>query len=287
MACLALKGTTRELREGETIVGNGAMATWRVADADLMRKHFVVGLKGTVASIWPAVADSVVAVNGKQLPVDARDLQVDPRELQDGDVVDAGTGRFTYWATEPKAQPESPDLASPSASPDAKRAYLVDSKAGVAYSLARTSTGIGRDLSNTVVVSEPTVSRFQAEIRREAGGYALRAVDSSGTQVNEELMATPRLLSEGDQIRIEKTILRFTREALPANVRKATLPEPLVRGAKSSVETTKLVGVGKGLRDAEEAQRAGLGRSRGKSLAAIVGALVVVLVIIVVFVLRA
>ena len=130
--------------------------------------------------------------------------------------------------------------------------------AGVAHPLTNRQTSLGRDASNSIVVRNPTASRFHAEARREAGGFALHSMGATGTMLNGVVIRKPRMLEEGDMVEIAFTKLRFTWEppegamalAAPHTTRndeagrKATLavggvaipqklPEPAKRGASS------------------------------------------------------
>ena len=195
MPWLSLGSHARELRDGDVVVGSGPDAGWRIATADLMPRHFVVSAKGGVVSVRPFNNDSVVAVNGRQ-------VASSPSPLSDGDVVAAGAGRFVYTvhvlrsATSPTEREQT--------------AYLIDDRWKVAHPLVNRSTGIGRDASNTVVIRDPTASRFHAEVRREAGGFALHSRGSSGTLINQRPVGSPHLLAEGDTIEIAYSALRFT-----------------------------------------------------------------------------
>ena len=48
------------------------------------------------------------------------------------------------------------------------------------------------------------VSRFHAEVRREAGGFALHSLGSAGTLLNGRKVTGPMLLAEGDVIEIAR-----------------------------------------------------------------------------------
>jgi hypothetical protein len=263
MPWLLLNGVPRELRDGETIVGNGAQTSWRVASADLMPKHFVVRMAEGKALVSPASPDTVIAVSGIQVPAGGR-------ELGDGDIIDAGSARFVYAAGEPKLRSQS---AAGAALPPP--GHLLDTAAGVAYPLAGVSTGVGRDLSNAVVVRDPTASRFHAEIRREAGGYVLHSAGSSGTQVNGHGVESPRLLTDGDEIGIAGTVLRFTRRALPPGVVVAGTPR-VADDEVTRVETVRVESVAGQLRAAEDKKRAEEAVVRQRSGRPLLIALVVV-----------
>ena len=222
---LAFGSETRELRDGEIVVGSGADADWRVPTADLMPRHFAVTIYDLNVSVRPASKDIVVAVNGVQ-------LSGAPRLLNDGDVISAGSGRFVFSDDVPRLTPVG--------SPTVERAYLVDESKNVAYELVSRSTPIGRDASNAIVVRDPGASRFHAEIRREAGGFALHSMGSSGTMRNGRRIDGPVLLEDGDTIEVAFARYRFGREA-PANVRVASVTDSIpVSRRNPTLETGKI-----------------------------------------------
>ena len=207
MAWLAFDVLTRELRDGELTVGSGADTDWRIATADLMPRHFVVTVRGNDVSLRPCSSESVVVVNGEQ-------LRGGPHRLADGESVLAGSGLFLFSETTPRS--------APSTSSGPSQAFLVDDAASVAHPLISRSTPIGRDASNAIVVRDPTASRFHAEVRREAGGFALHSMGSAGTSLNGAAVLSPRMLGDGDMLEIAFTKLRFTRERLPENLTVAS-----------------------------------------------------------------
>src|SRR4051812_31147626 len=103
MPWLELNGNPRELTEGDTIIGGGAQATWRVQGVDLRPRHLVVSAKGTEITVRPFSAHDVVAVNGKQ-------ISVAPTPIRDGDVIAAGTGFFDFSVGLPRHRELSPLL---------------------------------------------------------------------------------------------------------------------------------------------------------------------------------
>lgn len=182
--------------DSELIVGTGAQATWRLRRADLMPRHFIVSASGDGAAIRPFSSDAVVSLNGRQ-------LSSGTTMLEDGDVISAGSARFRFWADTPSEN----RMALPAAAPTI--GHLVDGGGRPAVSLNRISTSIGHDESNTLIVDDAT--NLEAEIRREAGGHAIR-VSSPSVRVNGTPLTAPLLLQEGDEIRIGGRVLRYTRE---------------------------------------------------------------------------
>ena len=223
MAWLDYNEALQELPEdSELVVGSGAQATWRVRNADLMPRHFVISATPKGARIRPHSSDAVVAINGRQVSSEGADLK-------DGDIVGAGSAQMNFWSKTPqKRDPvEEQELV----------AQLVETARRSAHSVARHSTGIGRDESNALVLDEATASRFHAEIRHEAGGHALRAMGSAGTKLNGNAISAPVLLNEGDEIQIAGRVLRYTRAALPSGV-KVVAPN-VVESDRDAVTTSR------------------------------------------------
>lgn len=200
---LALGNQTRELRDGEIVVGSGADADWRISTADLRPRHFTITVYGLNASLRATSKDNVVVVNDKQL------VGV-PHLLNDGDVIAAGGGRFVFSEETPRIAPLPADPNAP--------VYLVDLSGSQGRQLLNRSTTLGRDVSSTIVVNDPSASRFHAELRREAGGFALHSMGSAGTLLNGRKISTPLMLAEGDVIEIARRKWRFTRIAPQSEV---------------------------------------------------------------------
>jgi pSer/pThr/pTyr-binding forkhead associated (FHA) protein len=91
-------------------------------------------------------------------------------------------------------------------------AFLVDDRAGEAYQIGRAPLAIGRDPVSAVIVLDPAVSRFHAEVRSTTTGYTLVSMGASGTLLNGSPVESPRLLTEGDAIGIGDITFRFTRQ---------------------------------------------------------------------------
>jgi predicted component of type VI protein secretion system len=206
MVWLQLNGSLLELRDPETVVGRGAQAGWRLLGIDLRARHFVVAASDGCWTIRPHTTADVVALNGWQL--DSR-----PVPLSDGDVVAAGCGFFGFSLERPEPRDLRPATGAPP--------HLVIDAARCAHPLDHASTAIGSDPSNVIVLREPEAGLFHAEVRREAGGFALHPMGSSPTRLNGRPMTVPLLLNEGDEITIARTALRYTAQPLPAEIQLA------------------------------------------------------------------
>jgi len=206
MAWLEYGGRLRRLNDGETVVGGVPSAGLQVADADLLPRHFVLRVAGD--DVWIRIwsTDAVVALNGKQ-------LGTQECKLDEGDTISAGSVHFHIWREQPELSVTGENETS-----RPPRAHLIDTRDHVAYPLDRLSTNIGRATANVIRLKDPTASRFHAQVRREAGGFALHSVGSSGTRVNGRRVGSPQLLDDGDEIEIAYTTLRYTRATPPEGV---------------------------------------------------------------------
>ncbi|MEJ7810156.1 MAG: FHA domain-containing protein [Gemmatimonadaceae bacterium] len=204
MPYLDLDGEPRELAP-ETTIGSGAQASWRIANKDLAARHFTLHLTGAGdGKILPGSDQNVVTVNGRQVPTAGA-------PVSSGDVIAAGAARFTFIVNRNDPRPRG--LGSRSAD----ESYLVDMASRQAHHLRKRTIQIGREAVTGIVLRDPQVSRHHADIRAEGGGYALYSSGSSGTMVNGQALRAPRLLTEGDMIRIGSTTFTYT-QVLPKGV---------------------------------------------------------------------
>lgn len=208
MPYLEFDGTTQELPRGETVIGSGSQAAWRVQDAGLAARHFTITVDPQTAAVAlaPLSTQGIVVVNNRQVGMTGM-------PLRDGDRISAGAASFVYHA-----QAGRPAVPTPSEE-SAPQAFLVDEADRVAYPVRKRTTSVGRDAASHVVVRDPTVSRFHADVRAEAGQHVLYSMGSGGTVINGEEVTAPRVLADGDEIAVGKLTLRYTREPLPAALR--------------------------------------------------------------------
>jgi len=91
----------------------------------------------------------------------------------------------------------------------------VNAAARKAYTMRNRVVQVGREIGCSIVLKDPTVSRFHADVRSEAGGYVLYSMGSGGTKINGQTVTAPRMLVEGDEIAIGGTTFTFIRGAVP------------------------------------------------------------------------
>lgn len=205
MAFFEYEGKPREIVVGETIIGSGSQSTWRLQNTDLAARHFsVLRSPDGPVRVRPHSTQNIVVVNG-------RAVGVEPVELADGDVVAAGSARFLYMEREDGERPAGWDKP-------AGTAYLVDSVERKAYPLVKKSVNIGRDAASQVLLKDPSVSRFHADVKAEAGQHVLYSMGSAGTTINGRRVSGPQLLEEGDKVEVGGSTLVFTRQPLPSGM---------------------------------------------------------------------
>jgi predicted component of type VI protein secretion system len=226
MPYLEHDGVRHELPPGDTLVGSAGDATWRLQTINLAPRHFTVNVDGAgVVVLTPHQAHDV-EVNGETL--------TETRVLQHDDEIIAGAGIFTFLSAPAEA------ATAPSAA-----AYLIDIRAGLAYALADEPITIGRDPMNQIAVRDPSVSRFHAEIRTtpDRRAFTMRSMGAAGSSVNGGLVGgNPRLLAEGDLVRIAGTTLRFTTQAPPPIMRIVTKADmPAAARARPSGSIARVV----------------------------------------------
>lgn len=198
-----LQDNPRELG-AETIIGSGSQAGWRIPGLDLAARHFRVRFEGVDASVIPASPQNVVVLNGRQVPAAGA-------ALSSGDVVAAGSARFIFLENR-----DSPRPAEPGPAPEA---HLIDGATRKGYTLRKRVVQIGREIGCSIVLKDPTVSRFHADVRSEGGEFVIYSMGSAGTKINGEAVSVPRMLGEGDEIQVGDTIFTFTRRPLPPGIR--------------------------------------------------------------------
>lgn len=82
-------------------------------------------------------------------------------------------------------------------------------KLGERYTLEADRSTIGRDLGNSIVLVDESVSRFHAKIERTARGFVLEDLESTnGSRVNDDSIKSC-LLKSGDQLQIGSFILKY------------------------------------------------------------------------------
>jgi pSer/pThr/pTyr-binding forkhead associated (FHA) protein len=152
--------------------------------------------------------------------------------LEDGDILQFGVRcyRFALLApTSADALEETRKVATSSASHPLNAPLALVGEAGALagrrWELTEKATRVGRDPTAAIVIQDSSVSRFHAQITRQASGYYLADLESSnGTQVNGEPVSEPHRIVAGDQLRFGEVVFRCE-EALVISPPATTPPE--------------------------------------------------------------
>ncbi len=197
-----LEDNPRELN-GELVVGSGSQATWRRTGRDLAARHFRVQVLSDGVHVVPASVQNIVVLNGAQAPTEGT-------TLTSGDIIAAGSARFVFL--DERDSPRPVPVGGPAST------FLIDSSARRGYALRKRVVQIGREIGCSIVLKDPTVSRFHSDVRSEGGEFVIYSMGSTGTRVNDAPVTVPRMLVEGDRIAIGDTTFTFTRRPLPPGI---------------------------------------------------------------------
>ena len=93
---------------------------------------------------------------------------------------------------------------------------ITGDQAGTHFELANRTLSVGRDPSRDIQVIDPKVSRKHAMVRNDSGRYLISAAKAlNGVLLNGTEIGGETVLSEGDQIQLGDTVLRFGGPASP------------------------------------------------------------------------
>jgi predicted component of type VI protein secretion system len=202
MPYIEFEHQTRSLGPGVLIIGSGTEAGWRILGRDLAPVHAVVTVeRGGYALFVSGAPEAVIHVNGEEV-ADGR------ASVRYGDRVRLGKAEFRYL-----------QLARGN---DGRGGYLREMRRGRSYHLGD-FTEIGRDPKCGVFIPEPEVSRIHAEIRRENGHFVV-VPRNALTLRNGERITAGVPLTEGDELSIGRTTLRFSAEPTGQTVEAAASP---------------------------------------------------------------
>jgi pSer/pThr/pTyr-binding forkhead associated (FHA) protein len=119
------------------------------------------------------------------------------------------------------------------------------------FPLEERVVSVGRDLSNTIVIQDPEVSRFHIRLLLADNGYIIEDLGSTnGTLVNGVRLTEPRPLKDGDNIEIGMTAqMRYTYQPdnvpsiqSPQRAPTASLPPISLGGNRVETVKTSLLG---------------------------------------------
>lgn len=207
---------SRSLGPGVLTIGSGTEAGWRILGRDLAPVHAVVTVeKGGYALFVSGTPEATIFLNGEEVA----DGRVNVRF---GDRVRLGKAEFRYL-----------QLARGN---DGRGGYLREMRRGRSYHLSE-FTEIGRDPKCGVFIPEPEVSRVHAEIRRENGHFVVIPRNAL-TLRNGQRITAGVPLSEGDELSIGRTTLRFSAEPAGQTVEANVPHRPAGDSRRMQMPTT-------------------------------------------------
>lgn len=104
---------------------------------------------------------------------------------------------------------------------DQEDRFLVDEAAHTAYRLAGV-VRMGRAPENTIVITDPTVSRLHCEVWPDGEHVMLRSLGSNGTRINGNRVPGTWELEEGDRVDVGWSSFLFTSQRLPLGIHPAS-----------------------------------------------------------------
>jgi pSer/pThr/pTyr-binding forkhead associated (FHA) protein len=229
-------GLVYDLEEEVITIGRGSKNQIVIQDNEVSREH---------CRLIRLMADFEVVDLGSSNGTYVNGARVEgTRLLQPGFLIELGdTITFEYErpllndaAYEQQDMPTREHRAAPKPDSADIEAYLVlthGPEPGRVYPLQGDKISIGRDLTNTVVILFPEVSRFHVQLLRSGDSYVIEDLGSTnGTIVNGERLTEPRLLHTNDVMLIGTMVrLRYTYEP------EAVLPEVADDSYIASVQT--------------------------------------------------
>jgi len=229
-------GLVYDLEEEVITIGRGSKNQIVIQDNEVSREH---------CRLIRLMADFEVVDLGSSNGTYVNGARVEgTRLLQPGFLIELGdTITFEYErpllnedAYDPQEMPTREHHAAPKPESDDIEAYLVlthGPEPGRVYPLHGDKISIGRDLTNTVVILFPEVSRFHVHLLRSGDSYVIEDLGSTnGTIVNGERLTEPRLLHANDVMLIGTMVrLRYTYDP------EAVLPEVADDSYIASVQT--------------------------------------------------
>jgi pSer/pThr/pTyr-binding forkhead associated (FHA) protein len=161
--------------------------------------------------------------------------------LEDGDILQFGVRCYRFALLAPTgadALEETRKVAASSASHPLNAPLVLVGETGAftgrRWELSERTTRVGRDPAAAIVIQDSSVSRFHAQITRQASGYYLADLESSnGTQVNGESVSEPHRIVVGDLLRFGEVVFRCE-EAPIVSAPASTLPPELTASASDT-----------------------------------------------------
>jgi hypothetical protein len=115
---------------------------------------------------------------------------------------------------------------------------------GQAFPLTQAPVTIGRQAGNTIILSDPQVSRHHATVSWQGGTYVVQDMGSAnGTRVNDQRIAGPQQLHHGDVLRLGNTVIDMHLTPAAAVTRQAPVVPASPPDQRSSTTLPLVLGL--------------------------------------------
>lgn len=213
-------------------IGRGSKNDIIIHDNEISRQHCRLVRSGNDYAIEDLNSSNGSFVNAQRVAV--RWMLRHGAYIELGDAV-----AFEYEGQEgapdnTQAGPDAEPAYPPAEAPDAPVFYALSVQsgpdAGRLFPLVHPIIKIGRDLSNDIVIQDPEVSRFHAQMNWSDAKYQIEDLGSTnGTRLNDVLVTEPTPLENNDTIFLGTGVhlqYRVSKTALPYDEQAATTPQP-------------------------------------------------------------
>jgi pSer/pThr/pTyr-binding forkhead associated (FHA) protein len=185
------KGRTYQLQAGDNVIGRSPDSDLVIEDTSISRHHAMIKVQDGQFLLMDLGSSGGTKVGGKILG---------SKLLPSGGVINVGQTRLSLVETEPQDSPNMGTMSgatvvlTPGSGSSGVLIVQAGPDAGKSFPLAAGDNLIGRDNSCNVLLTDESVSRTHAMVRREEDRFVVFDLGSrTGTQVNGESISGYRL----------------------------------------------------------------------------------------------
>jgi pSer/pThr/pTyr-binding forkhead associated (FHA) protein/NADPH-dependent 2,4-dienoyl-CoA reductase/sulfur reductase-like enzyme len=223
---ILLQGQTKVSLSNLTKIGRGPKNDLVLNDPEVSGQHAQIQRDASGYLLEDLQSSNGTFLNGARLSAPAR--------LAGGALIKVGKTQLEFVMGPPKENLHMTSVGLPEAAPPPS-ALPSDPVWGALHINGREiplrmfSPNIGRDAKADIVLDDPSISYFHAQLVRQGNDVYLRDLGSrNGTYVNGQLVSVPHRLASGDRIKLGETSLIFRSGSAPAPLKETTEPAPVV-----------------------------------------------------------
>jgi len=199
------KGTTVQLKVGQTSIGRDNGNDIQVSDASVSREHAVIISNSQESKIIDLGSSTGTSVNGES---------VGGGKVGPGDVISIGENKMSFVTVDASNENEIAEAGASDATlfmetpSGGVRAVLVVQSgpdAGKSFQVTEGDNLIGRDASANILLSGQAVSRRHAILRKRDTSYAVYDLNSSGGIRINDISVGGTAVSPGQEIKFGKS----------------------------------------------------------------------------------